>query len=206
MRASRLITCLVTLIVLISAAPAPLFAATATLNPVKDNTLYEPITKDNLEDRSNALGKNMFVGRVKDAVNASGQVAVRRAVLAFDIAGAIPAGATIESVTLTLVVNRVPGNTNHDVGLHRLLADWGEGTSNTGNSQQGRGEDPTTGDATWKHTFCVNADSDGFCDPSSQFWATPGGVYTLTPSARDGRRRASLARQSVAELRLDRHR
>ena len=70
-------------------APGAMYADTATLTPIKDNTLYEPITKDNLEDRSNGQHTNMFCGRTKDAENASGEVAVRRAVLAFDIAGNI---------------------------------------------------------------------------------------------------------------------
>jgi spore coat protein A len=55
--------------------------------------------------------------------------------------------------------------------LHRALADWGEGTSNTGNPQQGRGEPPTAGDVTWNHTF--------FPD---QFWGVPGGDHAVTAS------------------------
>jgi spore coat protein A len=150
----------------------PVAAETVELLPIKDNTLYEPISQVNFEDRSNALGPNLFAGKVKDAENQSGQVAVRRAVLAFDIAGNVPAGATIDAVQLTLVVNRTPQNTSFAMTLHRLLADWGEGTSDTGNSQQGRGEPPTTGDATWNHTFYP-----------SQFWAIPGGDYNPANSA-----------------------
>jgi len=98
-------------------------ADTVILQPSKDNTLFEPIQKDNLEDRSNGAGKSMFTGRTKDAENASGQIAVRRGVLAFDIAASgIPAGSTIDSVELDL-------------------------------SCMGRGEAPETGDATWQHTF-----------------------------------------------------
>ncbi len=164
-------------------APRALRADTVQLQPVKDNTLYEPIQQDNYEDRSDGAGPTMFTGKVKDAKNQAGQVAVRRAVLEFDIAGNIPAGATIDSAQLTLFCDKVGQNANFNVGLHRALSEWGEGTSNTGNSQQGRGEPPTTDDATWKHTFCVNANSDGFCDPASQFWPIPGGDYALTASA-----------------------
>jgi len=88
MRASRLITVGTTLLILAVAIPAPLLAATATLNPVKDNTLYEPIDKDNFEDRSNGAGTKMFAGRVKDADADPGpgtRVAVRRAVLEFEL-------------------------------------------------------------------------------------------------------------------------
>ena len=142
------------------------------IGPSKDNTLYEPISQDGFVETSNALGANMFVGEIKDALNQSGQVAVRRAVLAFPIAGSIPPGATIDSVQLTLVANKVSQNNSFSVQLHRLTADWGEGTSNTGNSQQGRGAAPTSGDATWNHTFY----------PGS-FWSLPGGDYSGTISA-----------------------
>jgi spore coat protein A len=143
------------------------------LQPSRDNTLYEPIQKDGLEDRSNGAGKWMFTGRTKDAKNAAGQIAVRRAVLAFDIAGSgIPAGSTIDSVALTLRCTKAKLNSNFNVRLHELVSDWGEGTSNTGNSQSGRGETPTTGDATWDHTFY-----------DTQFWTTAGGDYDGTASA-----------------------
>jgi len=148
-------------------------ADSVTLQPSRDNTLYEPIVKDGLADRSNGAGTTMFAGEIKDALNATGQVAVRRAVLAFNIAGSgIPAGSTINSVTLSLSCTKARLNTNFNFRLHRLLSNWGEGTSNTGNSQQGRGETPTTGDATWRHTFYSN-----------QFWSTPGGDYNGTASA-----------------------
>jgi len=151
-----------------------LSADTAQLRPIKDNTLYEPIMQDNFEDRSDGAGATMFTGKVKDAdadPTAGTRPAVRRAVLAFDIAGSIPAGATITSVQLTLYADKVKQNTGFSVSLHPLLADWGEGTSNTGNPQQGRGEPPTNGDATWHHTFYPD-----------QFWSNPGGDYSLTIS------------------------
>ena len=97
---------------------------------------------------------------------------MRRGVLAFDIAGDIPADATIDSVQLRLVVTKAAQSNGFPVSLHRVLADWGEGTSNTGNSRQGRGDTPTSGDATWHHTFF----------PGS-FWTNPGGDYSLTESA-----------------------
>jgi hypothetical protein len=148
-------------------------ADTVTLTPVQDNTLYEPIKKDSLEIRSNAVGESMFTGQVKDALNAADEVAVRRAVLAFDIvASGIPAGSTIDSVTLALTCTKAKTNTGFNVRLHELLSDWGEGTSDTGNSQTGRGEPATAGDATWVHTFY-----------DTQFWTTSGGDYVGTASA-----------------------
>ena len=154
---------------------SPASADTVTLNPSKDNTLYEPIAQDGFTDRSNALGDSMFAGRVNDAdadPNSGTRAAIRRAVVAFDIAGSIPAGATIDSVQLILYCDRAKLTTAFNVSLHRLDADWGEGTSDTGKSQQGRGELPTIGDATWHHTFYP-----------TDFWATPGGDFTSTISA-----------------------
>ncbi len=156
------------------AGPAAL-ADTITINPVKDNTLYEPIAQDGFADVSDGAGPTMFTGKVKDADADPGpgtRVAVRRAVLAFDIAGNVPAGATIDGVQLVLYCDKVGLTTSFNVSLHRLLSSWGEGTSNTGNSQQGRGEPPTAGDATWRHTFYP-----------SLFWSLAGGDYALASSA-----------------------
>ncbi len=164
-----------TILVLLGLGTLVASAATVTLNPIKDNTLYEPIAQDSFADRSDGAGPTMFTGKVKDAdadPGAGTRVAVRRAVLEFDITGSIPAGATIDSVQLTLYCDKAAQNVNFNVNLHRALSEWGEGTSNTGNSQQGRGEPPTTNDATWRHTFY-----------STQFWTTQGGDYSLTASA-----------------------
>ena len=157
---------------LIVGLSAPLLADTVTIAPVKDNTLYEPIQADAYADRSDGAGPTMFTGKVKDARDQGGDIAVRRAVLEFDIAANVPAGATIDSVTLTMYCDKVGTNTNYAVALHRALSEWGEGTSNTGNSQQGRGEAPTTNDATWRHTFY----------PSS-LWTVQGGDYVAGSSA-----------------------
>jgi spore coat protein A len=147
-------------------------ADSVSLRPTQDNTLYEPISRDGFQDRSNGAGTTMFTGKTKDALDSGGEVAVRRAVLAFDIAGNIPAGATIDSVTLRLRCTKAKLNTGFNVRLHRLLSDWGEGASNTGNSQQGRGDLAAPNDATWRHTFYP-----------TQFWAALGGDYATTSSA-----------------------
>ena len=170
----RWVATIVPLACLICMAPA-VFADTVTLNPVKDNTLFEPIAQDGFLDRSDGAGPTMFTGKVKDADADPGpgtRPAVRRGVLAFNIAGDIPAGATIDSVQLTLYCDKVATTTLRSLGLRRLTSDWGEGTSNTGNSQQGRGEPPTTGDATWHHTFYP-----------SQFWTALGGDFSPANSA-----------------------
>ena len=61
------------------------------ITPSKDNTLYQYDPADG--DTSNALGFHLFAGKT-----AMGEL--RRGVLAFNIAGSIPAGSTITGVTL----------------------------------------------------------------------------------------------------------
>ena len=137
-------------------------ADSVNINPSKDNTLYQYVPEDG--DRSNALGLHFFVGET-----ALGEL--RRGVLAFDVAGSVPVGSTILSATLSLNMSRTGTGTGRIVELHKLLADWGEGTSVAG-GQEGQGAPATTNDATWRHRFY-----------SAIFWTTAGGDFSATPSA-----------------------
>ena len=133
------------------------------IEPAGDNTLYE----NDAGARSNGAGSAMFVGR-----NSQTTGSIRRAVIRFDIAAAIPAGSVIDSVSLRL--SNSAANVNDDeLRLHRLLQDWGEGASIAGGGQGGGGPS-TPGDATWLHTFY---------DAST--WTMPGGDFdaALTTSA-----------------------
>jgi spore coat protein A, manganese oxidase len=143
-------------------APNLARADVININPVKDNTLYEYVPADG--DLSNALGDHFFTGET-----AVGEL--RRGVLAFDIAGSVPAGSTITGVTLTLNMSRTPSGTSRTVELHRLLADWGEGTSDA-TANEGQGAPATANDATWRHRFY-----------NSIFWTTEGGDFSGTVSA-----------------------
>src|SRR5881394_1144704 len=143
-------------------APGFAIAETININPSKDNTLYEYVPADG--DLSNALGNHFFTGET-----AVGEL--RRGVLAFDIAGNVPAGSTITGVTLSMHVSRVPNNTARTVELHRLLADWGEGTSQA-SGEEGIGAPATPNDATWRHRFF-----------DTIFWTTEGGDFSATVSA-----------------------
>src|SRR5947208_14553003 len=67
--------------------------AIININPSKDNTLYEYVPADG--DLSNALGFPFFAA-------ATAMSELRPGGLAFDIAGNIPAGSTITSVTLSM--------------------------------------------------------------------------------------------------------
>lgn len=75
----------------------------------------------------------------------------RRGVIAFNVAASIPAGAVITRVDLTLNMSRTIALLQ-PVSLHRLLADWGEGTSDA-TFEEGGGAAATAGDATWIHRF-----------------------------------------------------
>ena len=134
--------------------------STIVLGPSKDNTLYESTSATS--QLSNGAGPTFFVGET----GGRGGDALRRGVIAFDIASNIPAGSTINSVTLSLHVVRdsVAATANESVELHRLSADWGEGTSNAGADRGGVGAPATTNDATWLYRFF-----------NTTTWANPGG-------------------------------
>lgn len=138
-----------------------LHADIVTLTSQRDNTLYE----DPDGSVSNGAGSAMFAGR-----NSAPADSVRRAVLAFDVAGAIPAGSTIQSVTLALS-NSAANVDDAAVSLHRVLSDWGEGTS-VASGGGGSGGPAATGDATWLHSHY-----------DTEFWATPGGDFESLISA-----------------------
>lgn len=134
------------------------YGDTANIGAVKDNTLIE----DPGGTFSNGAGPGFFSGRIGSPTNS-----IRRGLIAFDIAGNVPPGSTINSVTLTLNMSMTNAGPE-TINLHRVLADWGEGTSS---SPGGSGAPSTTGDATWIHTFY----------PGS-FWTSSGGDFAPTSS------------------------
>ncbi len=133
-------------------------ADSVDIAPSKDNTLYQPA----VGEVSNGAGAHIFAGNDSHSLT-------RRAVLAFDIAGSVPAGATITAVTLTLNMSRTIAGAE-SCELHRLSADWGEGTSQAP-GEEGAGAPAATGDATWVHRFYPNT-----------LWTTPGGDFISTVS------------------------
>ena len=138
------------------------------VTPIKDNTIYEPN-----DDISNGAGARLFVGNTDNEVK-------RRALISFDVPSNIPVGSTVNSATLRMNLNRAPdGAGTNDVTLHRLLADWGEGTSNA-NGQEGEGRAATDGDATWMYTFYNTGNPSG-----SPAWSAQGGEgdYVVSASA-----------------------
>jgi hypothetical protein len=147
---------------LVGIFPSLATAQLANINPIKDNTLYQYDPAEG--DVSNALGNHFFAGE-------TGMGELRRGVLAFDIAGNIPAGSTILGVTLSLNMSRTGLDDARNIELHKMLADWGEGTS-VAPGEEGTGAPATTNDATWRHRFF-----------DTIFWATEGGDFSATASA-----------------------
>lgn len=127
-----------------------------TLPAAKDNTLAE-----NVVDNNNGAGFSLYSG----STSFNG---LRRALLAFDVSS-IPAGSKITSVSLELrEINGLIRNGEQDFSLHRITADWGEGTSDgTGN-----GSLATAGASTWNANFF-----------GSSTWDVAGGDFVPTPSA-----------------------
>jgi spore coat protein A len=132
------------LVILLAAVGAS--AATVTLQPVADNSLYHgDLAVDptgTFEDNSCGAGPNVFSGvTTRDFI--------RRALLRFDIAGNVPAGSTIDGATLTLNVNLTTDTSSRTMTLHPVLQDWGEGSVDCQLTGGGKGDEANPGDATW---------------------------------------------------------
>jgi len=137
-------------------------ATMISINPSKDNTLYDYVSAQG--DLSNALGNHFFTGETAVGLR-------RRGVLAFDIAASIPSGSTIIAVSLSMNMSMTGSSSPRTTELHKLLADWGEGTSQAGGGE-GSGAPATPNDATWRHRFY-----------DTIFWTTQGGDFSPTVSA-----------------------
>jgi spore coat protein A len=148
---------------LLLASTAP--AATVVLDPVMDNTIYDGVDPGSGEDfklNSCGAGPGLFSGVTQDEF-------LRRALIRFDIDGAVPDDSTIDRVRLTLSVDRSGDGqgTTRIVELHPLLLEWGEGSvdcSIVRGGGQGVPADP--GDATWDDAMFQQVS-----------WASPGGDF-----------------------------
>jgi len=146
-------------VALTAAGPLHAQGTEVEIFPSKDNTLYE----NSSGSLTNGAGEALFFGQTNGSL-------IRRALLAFDVAGNVPAGAAIETAVLRVTVTRtISGSQN--ATAHQVQRDWGEGTTNAG-GEEGAGAASSANSATWVHAFF-----DG------QNWDSPGGDYepgTLT--------------------------
>ena len=138
-----------TLLLVLSATALILIAGsaladTAVLDALKDNTLCE----NAMGTLSNGAGDHFFAGRTASALRGG---PLRRGIISFDIAAGIPAGTTIDSVTLELYLSKSSRAGTEMVSLHKGLTGWGEGDSDAAD-EEGRCADSEPGDATWLHS------------------------------------------------------
>ena len=140
-----------------AATPTAAGPVTVEIGPTKDTTIYDEATL------SNGSGEWIFAGKTRRG-------ATRRALIVFDVAGEIPAGATIMEATLRLFVAQTTA-LDEPVALHSLLKDWGEGASDA-EANEGRGIAAEPGDATWEGTGIGDAK-----------WTTAGGDFEAEPTA-----------------------
>jgi glucose/arabinose dehydrogenase len=131
------------------------------LQAAKDNTIFSEVTGN-----SNGAGTDFFAGTIANSASH------RRALLGFTF-GSVPADAIVASATLTLNLDKAPPAAfPYNFTLHRMLADWGEGSS-VAPGQGGQGAPASSADATWLKPFFGGAGS----------WITPGGEFANAPSA-----------------------
>jgi FtsP/CotA-like multicopper oxidase with cupredoxin domain len=143
---------------------APARADTVTIIADQDATIFDDNTHF-----ANGTGQLIHAGYT--AGNK-----IRRALIRFPMAS-IPANSTINSVTMTLVVNHAnggSGSVNNTVNIYRITQDWPEGNQNgdtNGSGGGGVGVEAVAGSVTWSHRiYNTNA------------WTTPGGTSVATSS------------------------
>jgi len=168
---TRALVIAATLVAAVSPASAQ---TTITITADKDTTLYESATGA----LANGAGTRMFVG-------VTGQPSIRRCLVHFDVAGAIPAGARILSARLELNVQNSPGGGPAVANVHRVTQDWAEGPT-FAPAGQGVGGPVLNGDTTWLHTnyptqLWTNVGGDFVTAPSFSFTLAPAGSVTTSP-------------------------
>lgn len=134
-----------------------LSAASVTIIPDADATLMQIAP-------SNSMGAIFYVlaGTTQNGTP-------NRALMRFDVAGAVPLGSKITSAKLTVAAIRQSGEAPVGVayGLHRMLCSWSEGT-NLPSQGPGVGGPAQPGDSCWAvRFFPTNA------------WGAPGGAEDI---------------------------
>lgn len=114
-------------------------ADVVTINPSADTCLFELDPNHNWGSQDEVVAGTLRTGEKA------------RALVAFDIAGHVPAGSTVTSVRLTLrVVRTPPGPANSNFHLLRVLVPWVEGTkSSVAGAGNAGGALATSGETTW---------------------------------------------------------
>lgn len=146
--------------VILKIVPVPA-TTPVTLTASKNNTIYQ---EGNL---SNGAGSWIFAGATDPEKNDG---ALRRSLIAWNLSSLAP-GSVVASASVTLDMDRTNAGA-FAFSLHKLEADWGEGTANP-QAQEGDGASASANDATWLKPF--------FGLPGT--WETPGGDFAATKTA-----------------------
>jgi hypothetical protein len=151
---------------LVATIPQAAWADTVTIGASRDSTIYQNATSS-----SGGGAAGIFSGT-------TGTGSPRRGLIAFDVAGNLPAGASITAAELTLYVGSAPSGSAVPIGLHQLTADWGEGTAGSSSTSVGGGGGgfpAADGDATWNARFHSTT--------SPVLWSTAGGDFDPVATA-----------------------
>ena len=146
--------------VILLALPGLSRAASVSLLPDADATLIEYVPANG------AGGADFFTAGTTQNRSRN------RALLRYPIASALPSNAVIAGASLTLQVIRNSSTQSPAsvFGLHRVLRDWGEGSTlpdyTLGGGGGAWGAPATTNDATWMDRFAYTTNT----------WASPGGA------------------------------
>jgi hypothetical protein len=155
MRTYAVISTLMLLLIAFLFTPVMAKSETVFIVANKDNTLIQ----NPLGSLSNGSGPYLFVGRTNQNANY-----IRRGLVHFDVASALPAGARIKSAQFMIYLSKSQ-NFVGDISLHTVLSDWGQGTSS---AIGGTGAPAALDDATWLNTFYPDFE-----------WTTMGGDYSM---------------------------
>ncbi len=150
---------ILSILLLTCLAATAVYAEMVHIPADRDTTLIE----DPDGALANGSGPAFFAGRTNQAA-----FGIRRALIHFDVAAALPENALIDRAFLSLYQNS-NNVAPSAVSLHRVLDDWGEGGSFAAG---GGGAPAEPGDATWLHTFW-----------NDQFWVQEGGHFIPHASA-----------------------
>ncbi|QOJ00185.1 MAG: DNRLRE domain-containing protein [Phycisphaeraceae bacterium] len=137
-----------------AACAASLGQVRVEMFPSADATLYQ----HDAGILANGSGAHAFIGSNLRFEQ------IRRAVMRFNVAGALPAGAVVVSAELNLVVSRSQP-VEAVFAIHRVTTAWSEGVSDPP-EPEGQGTTSRTGDCTWVHKSY----------PGSR-WTNPGGDF-----------------------------
>ena len=144
-----------------------------TIEASRDATIFE----NNVNNGSGG-GNGLFSG------TNGAQNSPRRALIGFDVAGNVPAGALIQDVQLTLFLGQFPNvgaQPTSTIGLHPVTADWSEGTTqqqfppNDTFGGLGQGAPAVNGDVTWNARV--------FSATTPTPWTATGGDFVPAVSA-----------------------